>query len=224
MQPGQQTVPALAFSFFNPDTRRYETQRTMPLKVEVSPVAAGSLSTTAASAVSAILASDASRSGLRPDHVETGEPVATLRPLYFQPWFVGTQSALILCFASGLIFLGRREQRAEDADGARLREATGAITACRNEMDAASSAEDATRFFQSARAALQQQLATRWHVAPASITIAEIDERLNGDRGDLRRVFAVADQAAYSGQHLTMADFQQWKTIVNEQLKHLDEL
>ena len=32
MQPGRQTVPALAFSFFNPDTRRYETKLTSPVE------------------------------------------------------------------------------------------------------------------------------------------------------------------------------------------------
>ena len=48
----------------------------------------------------------------------------------------------------------------------------------------------------------------RWHLAPASITIAEIDARLNGDGGEIRRVFALADQAAYSGQHLKTEDFE----------------
>jgi hypothetical protein len=86
-------------------------------------------------------------------------------------------------------------------------------------MDAASTAGDAARFFQSARVALQQKLAASWHVAPASITIAEIDARLNGEGGEIRRVFALADQAAYSGQHLSTADFKQWKEIVREQIQ-----
>jgi hypothetical protein len=65
---------------------------------------------------------------------------------------------------------------------------------------------------------LQQQLATRWHVAPASITIAEIDARLNGDGAEIRRIFALADQAAYSREQLTTADFQQWKETIRNQL------
>ena len=225
MQPGRQTVPALAFSFFNPETRRYETKLTAPLSVEVSPAPAAAWpQPRLASNASPIPASEPPRDGLRPDHVETGSTVATLRPLYFQPWFVGTQSALVLCFAGGLIFLRRREQRANDADGARQREASSAIASCLAEMDAASIAGDAARFFQSARAALQQQLATRWHVAPASITIAEIDARLNGEGGDIRRIFALADQAAYSGQHLSTGDFQQWKETVRSQLNHMEDL
>lgn len=226
MQPGRQTVPALAFSFFNPDTRRYETKLTAPLSVEVSTPPAGNLTTTTAPASNAshIPASKPRREGLCPDHVETGSTVATLRPLYFQTWFVGSQGALILGFVGGLSFLRRRERRVNDADGARRREASSAIATCLAEMDAASIAGDAARFFQCARAALQHSLAARWHVIPASITIAEIDARLNGEGAEMRRIFALADQAAYSGQHLGAGDFQQWKETVRGQLKHTEEL
>jgi hypothetical protein len=225
MKPGKQTVPPLAFSFFNPDTRRYETKETAPLSIEISPASAGGLTATAlASSPSPIPANEPPRDGLRPDHVETGSTVASLRPLYFQVWFVSTQSALVLCFAGGLFALRRNERRANDADGARQREASSEIASCLSEMDAASAAGDAARFFQSARVALQQKLGTRWHVAPASITIAEIDGRLNGQGGEIRRVFALADQAAYSGQHLSTADFNQWKEVVREQIKHTEAL
>jgi hypothetical protein len=226
IQTGRQIVPALAFSFFNPDTRQYETKLTAPLSVEVSTAPAGSVATATASASNAspIPAPKPPRDGLCLDHVETGSTVATLRPVYFQTWFLGSQSALVLCFAGGLIFLRRREHRMNDADGARRRVASSAIASCLAEMDAASIAGDAVRFFQCARAALQQRLATRWHVVPASITIAEIDARLNGEGAEMRRIFALADQAAYSGQHLGAGDFQQWKETVRGQLNHTEEL
>ena len=225
MAPGRQTAPALAFSFFNPEMRRYETKLTAPLSVDVSPATGGGLAAAApASTPGSSKASEPSRDGLRPDHVENGGTVSTLRLLYFQPWFVGTQSALVLSFAGGLVFLRRRERRANDADGARQREELCAISSCQAEMDAASIAGDAALFFQSARVALQQKLATRWHVAPASITIAEIDARLNGEGGDIRHIFAIADQAAYSGQHLKTEDFKEWKEIVCNQIKHMEAL
>jgi hypothetical protein len=111
-----------------------------------------------------------------------------------------------------------------ETDGAREVEASSAVANCMAEMDAASAAGDAARFFQSARVALQQRLAGRWQVAPASITIAEIDGHLNGDGGEIRRIFAIADQAAYSGQHLKTEDFKEWKEIVCNQLKHAEAL
>ena len=225
MQPGRQSVPALAFSFFNPETKRYETKLTAPLSVEVSPTSGGGLTAAGpAASPGPSPANEPPRDGLRPDQVETASRVATLRPLYFQPWFVGSQSALVLGFAGGLIFLRRRDLRANDTDGARRRVASQAFASCQAEMDAAAAAGDAARFFQSARAALQQNLAARWQVAPASITIAEIDARLNGEGGEIRRVFALADRAAYSGQPLSAADFQQWKEIVCDQIQHTEVL
>ena len=225
MQPGRQTLPSLAFSFFNPDTRRYETKLAAPSSVEVSPASAGGLTATApASSTGPAPASGPTRDGLRPDHVETGSTVATLRPLCFQPWFVGSQCALALSFAGGLIFLRRRERRANDMNGARQREASSAITSCLAEMDDAAAQGDAGRFFQCARAALQQKLASRWHVVPASITIAEIDAHLNGEGEGIRRIFALANQAAYSGQQLSTGDFQQWQKTVRSQLKDGEEL
>jgi hypothetical protein len=225
MQAGRQTAPGLALSFFNPDTRQYEIKQTAPLSVDVSSAPTGGPSASVSvSNPRQTPASEPPRDGLRPDHVETGRMDATLRPLYFQPWFVGTQGALVLCFAGSLIFLRRRQRRATDTDGALRREASATILRCLAEMDDASSAGDAVRFFQSARAALQENLATPWHVAPASITIAEIDARLNGEGGDIRRVFALADQAAYSGQHLSTADFKQWKAVVRTELKHTEAL
>jgi hypothetical protein len=225
IKAGRETVPALAFNFFNPETRQYETKLTAPLSVEVSPASAGGLNASVPAAnPGANAASQPPRDRLRPDHAETGRTVATLLPLYFQRWFVAGQSALVLCFAGGLIFLRRQERRANDTDGARRREASGAVANCVAEMDASSTAGDAARFFQSARVALQQQLAARWNVAAASITIAKIDARLNGEGGEIRRVFALADQAAYSGQYLSTADFQQWKEIVCNQLKQSEAL
>ena len=224
MQPGRQTVPVLTFSYFNPEAHKYESKLTAPLSMDVSVAPAGSLAMANAPVASATPVNEPPRDGLRPDHVETGGTVATLQPLYFQPWFLGTQGALVLGFAGGLIGLRRRGRRANDTDRARRREASSAIEQCLAEMDTASAENNSVHFFQSARAALQEKLATRWHVAPASITIAEIDERLNGDSADVRRIFALADQAAYSGQNLSTADFQQWKEIVRNQLSQTEAI
>jgi hypothetical protein len=108
----------------------------------------------------------------------------------------------------------------------RKRETSGAVAFCLNEMDAASATDDPVRFFQAARAALQQQLAAHWHwqVAPASITMADIDERLDGKGAAIHELFALADQAVYSGQRLTTADFKHWRQVVREQLQRLEEL
>jgi len=44
-------------------------------------------------------------------------------------------------------------------------------------------------------------------MTPTAITLAEIDTRLNGDDENVRRVFALADELAYSGDAAIDADF-----------------
>lgn len=224
-EPGVRTIPSLAFSFFNPDTQRYETKRTAPLNISVVPASASNTGTSTNRPVAQASASPASGSphdGLRPDHVETAATLRTLRPLYFQSWFVALQGGVAGAVAAAWVLLRRRENLAKDADGMRLREASRAIEKCLAEMDVASQAGDALHFFRSARSALQHRLATRWHVAPEAITIAEIDAHLNGSAGNVRRVFALADQAAYSGQRMSTSDFQQWKQNLSKQLEDLE--
>jgi hypothetical protein len=223
--PGRQTVPSLALSYFNPATHCYQTKLTTPLTITVSPAPAGSLAGIAApdKIADPTPANEPAKDGLRPDRVETGDTVATLLPLYFQPRFVGSQGALVLCLAVGFLFLRQREKRANDAEGARRRAAESAIAGCLAEMDAAAGSGDATRFFAAARAAFQQKLAVRWHIAPASITQADLDERPDSDHAEIRRIFALADEAAYSGQHLSTADFLQWKETVRGLLKQAED-
>jgi hypothetical protein len=224
LQSGRQQLPELAFSYFDPEKRQFVRKTTQPLTVDVAPAPGGGLAATVAPTSPSSPKAASSAEGLRPDKVESGGMVATLQPLCFRPWFVGAQSVLALGFIGGWIGLRRREHRANDTERTRSFAASGAVERCLAAMDSAAAANDSHRFFQAARSALQERLAARWHVAPASITIAEIDARLNGDGEEIRRVFAVADEAAYSGQRLATGDFQRWKEAVRGQLEHMEAL
>jgi hypothetical protein len=220
LKTGRQIVPALSFSYFNPATRSYETKLTSPMSVEISPAPAGSLTAIAAPAPNdnQPATKEAPSDGLWPDRAEAGDAVATLRPLYFQPWFLGGQSVLAFCFAGGFLLLRRRERSANGTEAARRHTASAAIANCLAEMDEAARTGSTARFFSSARAAIQHHLATCWHVAATSITIADLDERLNDGQAEIRQVFSVADEAAYSGRPLSKADFQLWTKAIHDQL------
>jgi hypothetical protein len=79
----------------------------------------------------------------------------------------------------------------------------------------------AVDFFAAARCALQQRLGECWELPPETITLAEIKARTNGNAADLRRIFEMADQVAYSGEHLPSADLAHWQTIVTKELERL---
>jgi hypothetical protein len=62
-------------------------------------------------------------------------------------------------------------------------------------------------------------LSARWDVAPEQIAEDLVDVRLEGaDKDDIRQIFALADEANYSGDDLKAADFERWTQIVGRQL------
>jgi hypothetical protein len=86
-----------------------------------------------------------------------------------------------------------------------------------NQLDAAAHARDAAQFFELARGELQQQFAARWRLSPERITSDEVENRIGAD-AEILQLFALADEAKYSGRELTATDFSKWKNVV---LQHL---
>jgi hypothetical protein len=216
-QAGTHSVPPLSFNYFDPATRRYETARSLPLEVAVA--AAPNADTNVAPAMAGTPA-DQSHGGLRPDHAVTDARVASLTPPYFQPAFVGCASGLALLFVGGWTLLRRRERRRNDLQRERERVRAQLTRMLLEKMAAAAADSDMAVFFGSARSALQQALSARWQMAPELITIVDIEARLEGgDRVDVRQIFALADEANYSGTDLEAADFEHWTEVVRRNLR-----
>jgi hypothetical protein len=218
-QPGVQTIPPLAFSFFDPGARRYETARSAPLRVTVSPSAADSAAgPPPALANAAWTAGEERQMGLRPDHAAFEARTDSLIPLYLRPRYFGVTSTLALLFGGGWIALHRRERNARDRERqrARLRREAGEVSLKR--MAAASAARDTALYFSSARSALQQCLSDDWQIEPEHVTAAELDARLGPEGDDIRQLFALSDEANYSGVSPQAADFERWTSIVRRRI------
>jgi hypothetical protein len=84
-------------------------------------------------------------------------------------------------------------------------------------MEDAARAGDNARFFALARRTLQETLAVRWQMTPEQVTTEELDARLDRDEDgeEIRRLFALADEAEYAGQGLTGTDLSRWTHIVH---------
>jgi hypothetical protein len=223
-QPGAQSLPGLAFSWFDPNSRRYVVARTSPLKVAITagtPASQGSSTAGLAPAPSNQTAAspkgDGDDHGLRPDRVDIGSTIASLMPHYYQPAYVAGPSLLLAAFSGAWFWMRRREQIAV-AESAKANElpTTESLLAF---MEVARTAGDTTRFFQTARLALRGALASQWQVDPAIITLADVEARL-GASSVTARVFKLADEAAYAGVKLTPADFRWWKQLVLREISH----
>jgi hypothetical protein len=211
--PGEQSIPAIELSYFNPNTRQYERAHTKPIKVVIatslaeSAAGAPAASSSAGSSPMASL-TGTSTPGLRPDHPRPQSGVSDLTPLYFQTPFLAGSAALALLLAGSSWFIRRVPISATSKAAER--------TLAR--LSAAARSGDSASFLELARQALQQVLATRWGLAPDQVTSAELNARLGPDAGAIEQLFSLADESRYSQHKPNTADFEQWMALVRHQL------
>jgi BatD DUF11 like domain len=217
---GAQEIPAISFSYFDPETQRYVTKTSAPIGVDI---AQGSASAPTAPATSAPVAETpkANGDGLAPDQVVTGGTVSSLRPLVFVPWFIAVNALMIAALVVGAIWRWLRQRRANDPRRLQRAALEKSVRDSLAKMDDALGAQDAPGFFTAARIALQERLAAKWELPTSRVTLSEIRARLNGNGQEIRSVFQTADEIAYSGRQFTVHDLQKWRTVVKEQLQQL---
>lgn len=205
--PGEQSIPGLQFSYFNPNTRKYERAQTQPIKVMVGgSLADNSLSAPVESANGA--AGSQSARGLRPDHPRPQSSVSQLRPLYFQAPFLAVPATLALILAGSLFAVRPHPARATSKAAERVLA----------QLDAAARSGDSSSFFELARTALLQTFAARWQISPDQIVSTELQARLGTAGEDVERLFALADEAKYSDYEPGGTDFQRWLGVIRGHL------
>jgi hypothetical protein len=223
LRGGHQQLPAVRFSYFDPDKGQYVTEATAPVDLDV---ATGTGSTPAAAAHGAQPQETPASPGpqdLVPNDVEAGDFVPTLRPVVFAPWFIASQGGMVLTLTCAVLLHRRRQRLAIDADRVRSRAADAAVRKQRATMERALAADSAPAFFTAARQAVQEELGRQWHLPASEVTSAEIDHRLNGTGAALRDLFDIADGVVYSGRPMPAAELKRWGQTVVQQLKELEQ-
>ena len=199
-QTGDQTIPGLDFTYFNPNTKRYERARTQPIKITIG----ASLADRSVGSVDAATLTRA----LRSDHPISKSSVADLEPLYFKRTFLAVPSALALILAASLLLVRPGPTRVNS-------KATARALA---KLDAAARTGATAAFFEAARNTLVLTFAARWNVPPDRVTAEEIRARLGSAGEDLERLWAIADEAKYSRYEPDSTNFQHWLTVVRSQV------
>ncbi len=207
-QPGEQSIPGLDFSFFNPNTRRYERASTPSIQVMIAAPADSGLGAPADAQNPNGGAASRFAQGLRPDHSPPQSAASELRPLYFRPAFLAIPPALILLLAGSGLVLRSRAARAP------AKAAERALA----QLAAAARSGDSSKFFDGAREALLQTFAARWQIPPDEITSADLKTRLGTAGEDIERLFALADEAKYSQYETGGMDLQRWLRLVRGEL------
>jgi hypothetical protein len=218
-QSGSSVIPALSFSYFDPDARIYVTKTTSPIPIEIAPgntTAAAPATTTPATAT----ATPHSANGLMPDPLENGRP-SSLHPVVLAPWFFIGNAWMVTVTSIGLLARRWRQKRANDPERLRARAARAALCEAVSAMDEAIKNQDGTGFFQSARRAVTDRLAERWRLPSSRITPAEIRGRLDSRGEKICALFQRGDEVAYSHEKVTANELTQWRADIAQQLARI---
>jgi hypothetical protein len=224
-QAGKLEIPALAFSFFDPEQKQYVTRATSPVNVEVAPgQTAATTATPANTPPPAAPIGASATSNLAPNKLTPGHFTTTLRPWFLNPWLVVGALLPSLAALFAYFIIRRRQQLARDPRQIRVANAQRMLRAQLQTMERAAATGDTGSFFAAACAAFQNLLGLRWSLPPRTITLAEINARLNGEADGLRTIFGLADEAIYTGRAFAPDELRHLQTLVNNELRKLEAL
>lgn len=225
LKAGRQDIPAVSFSYFDPEKDAYVTKATEPIAVEI---AANSGAAPAATPISNSMANapatgepDASSEGMAPDQNVPARASSSLRPLVLRPWFIAVNGLTLAGLILGAMLSAVRSRRARDPRRLEREAAEKAVKESLVVMDAALKEKDDTRFFDAARRALQERLASQWQVPVTKVTLPEIRARLNGHAEGVSTILQTADDVTYAGKRFTAPDLKHWRDLVKTQLQQL---
>ena len=194
-------LPALTFSFFNPDDGQYHTltQAAVPLTVKA-----------AGTSPMPVLAANKNSAEEKPaqDILPIKENLGTLTqnktPLVAQPAFLAVQSVPVLAFLAAFIWRQRTDNLANNPRLRRQRAVTQLVRDGLNDLKKFAAENKADEFFALLFRLLQEQLGERLDCPATAITENVIEEHAvlrsapNATRDTLRELFQLCNQARYA--------------------------
>jgi len=192
---GRLELPALSFSFFDPERNQYVTRSTTPTMADIAATQAGTTAPIANLPKISPQIAEEPTVGLRPNQVDEGRFVATLLPPYRRSWFWPIVAVPWLGLA--FVVVGPRARGTSERTQRRALRET--VAQHRTTMKRAAAAGDAIRFHEAAGAALRERLGEMWKIAPDQITSAEAAARMSVDDEPIVAALRSAERLRYGG-------------------------
>ena len=195
-------LPALSFSFFNPDDGQYHTltQPAVPLVVRTAaatPVPALAAARTAA-------AEEPAPQDILPLKVKMGALTPARSPLVARPIFLATQSLPVLAFLAAFVWRKQTDSLANNPRLRRRRAVAQLVATGLGELKQHAAANQPDEFFAKLFHLLQEQLGERLDCPALAITENVVEEHAllrgapAGLRAGLREQFQLCNQARYA--------------------------
>jgi len=192
-------LPALTFSFFNPDDGQYHTltQPAMPLTVK----AAG---TTPLPQIAATKAEEKPAQDILPIKENLGAVAANKIPLVAQPEFLAAQALPVVAFLGAFIWRKRADSLANNPRLRRQRAVAALVATGKSDLKKLAAANQPDEFFATLFRLLQEQLGERLDCPATAITENVVEENSilraapETTRTALREQFQLCNQARYA--------------------------
>ncbi len=200
--PDIQTLPPVAFSFFDPEQKAYRTLSHAALPLVVRPAGASP----APMVVASTRGQDNAPSvqDIVPNKQRLGAVAQIGPPLLQQPWFLALQGAPLLAFFCALVWRRRADNLAHNPRLRRQRQVAQIVREGLDQLRQAATANNSDEFFATVFRLLQERLGERLDLPASAITEAVIDEQLR-PRGvaestlsPLQELFLTCNQARYA--------------------------
>jgi len=248
--PATTAIPPLAFSFFDPETRQYQTLHSaaIPLRISGADNAGKDETMTAAGndreqrpddqegGARQEIASEPTEKGdstdnqpgrpaandldLAPLHPQPGKFQRDMTPLFARPWFQVMILVTVLLLIIAIALKIRAKQRAGDPTRRRHQEMTRRLDQRIREIQAARDQGDGRAFLAVCRLTMQEHLGALWRMEPAAITLADLRRRLAAD-AVLIALFSTAETGAYGGYLLTGEEMADYARKLEDELRRL---
>ena len=219
-------IPALSFSYFDPDQKSYVTRTSSPINITVktssAPPPAQTVPTVAAAQQPKAVADNVKKGmeGLAPIHLETGRFQQNIVPLFQKSWFLAL-CALFIVVLVALFLASIRQQRIEkNPERVRLRLKRDQLSEDLKKIEQAKATGDGVAFLALSRNAIQNQLGRLWNMEPNAISLADLRTRLQ-PASHLLEIFRAADEATYGGAPPSIDKMQDYLGKLRQELEDM---
>jgi ABC-type bacteriocin/lantibiotic exporter with double-glycine peptidase domain len=143
-----------------------------------------------------------------------------ITPLFLRSWFLTLVALCILVIVASLLLQLRRQNLQKHPEKELQRRKNQLLAADLNLVEQAYTAGNSLLFLGAARTAMQNQMGLSWNMAPTTISLTSLKDRLGSD-APLVEIFAAADAAAYGGATLSREKMQDYLQTMKKELEAL---
>ncbi|MEN8200153.1 MAG: BatD family protein [Thermodesulfobacteriota bacterium] len=227
--PGLHEIPAVLFSYFDPDIGKYKTLSSSPISLSVhgqeetaKPGAAPEKEEEKDESLPAGGAKqvEAPMKGLAPLMLAPGDMDEEIVPLFGKRWFQFL--VILLCFAllAGLTYKVRKTRYANNPRLQRDQAMQHLLALRMKELEQSLASGDGRTFLATCRQAIQEQLGLVWQMEGGAITLADLQQRLPAD-SLLPGIFKAAEESAYGGGELSGEQMEEFVDGLKRELEGL---